>query len=362
MRLRVITILLVLLLAAVSSTGAQTNPVTVPDVSGMKVPLAAAELNRAGLNIGSVTPFEGETGFGPDTVVTQDATAGSILEYGSSVNLSVVLPANARLVYDDNDITLINLTDQPLNIEGLRFVTTEGTQAAYNAADITPSLGAGDCWQFWSISRSGPKVVPGCSSIQWRTTNNSNNHFWPQTNGVQRFAVQQDGIDRASCPAAPPSSQNAPLSCEFYLSGGAAGEVVASYVYFAYTPDAVAIINVSDESWMLTDQSTIYNYNPAIETAGAPLIFGDPNLLRDEFRVSLGDITRLAPGQCIMLSTGDAAATDPPEDCDVIAGRTLVSDVAFWLAPFEVESSTIGQRHNCPAATPGSLTRCIMPR
>jgi hypothetical protein len=93
-----------------------------------------------------------------------------------------------------------------------------------------------------------------------------------------------------------------------------------------------------------------------------PVIFGDPDLLPPQFHVSQGDVTRLAPGQCLLLTTLNPAEAQPPIACDVIAARDLLPSVAFWLADFEVESALDGQRRACPAATAGQITVCVMPR
>ena len=144
------------------------------------------------------------------------------------------------------------------------------------------------------------------------------------------------------------------------MTGGGAGSDVAPFIAFAYTRDAIALVNVTEDQWMITNESTIYNFNPAISSPGAGLNMGDPELLREEFRVSLGDITRLAPNQCIVLTLAEGAQL--PQICDVVAQRSLAPEVAIWVAPFEMDSVTMGKRYKCPAATPDKLTRCILPR
>ena len=351
-----------LILCLVLSTAlalAQDQTATVPDIKGLTVPQAVAALNRSGFVIGTQTPFEGTTDQAPNSVVSQSLEPGVSAAYGTPIDVTLVQPSNARLVYDDNDLTLINLTDQPLNIADVVFASTEGATTSY--APAVAVLGNQECMQMWSIARSGgPKEVAGCTDFQWRSTQIKEFHFWTQANGVVRFTVTQSGVQRTVCEAAPVGSQDSPLTCEFYLAGGGAANDVAPFLYFAYTPDAVALINATDSQWMLTNETTLYNFNPALTTPGAGLKMGDPELLREEFRVALGDVTRLAPGQCIVLTTSDAAQT--PQDCDVIAQRALSPDVAFWAAPFEIESVTQGERYTCPAATANKLTRCIIPR
>lgn len=343
---------------------AQDNTVTVPDVTGLTVPQAAAALNRNGLNLGVQTPTDNIGDSAPNTVVSQATAPDSSVPYGTAIDLTVVLPNNAQLIYDDNDITLVNITAEQMSIPNLVFTSVEGTSANYPATTFWPgSLRGGYCFQLWSISRGEPKSLDECQGIDnWRTTNNSQYHFWTQANGVTQFAVQENGIQRATCAAAPPNSQDNPTRCDFYLAGGGRGDDAAAFVYFAYTEDAIAFINVSDNRWMPTNANNLYNYNPAISVPGVPLTFGDPDLLREEHRQALGDITQLAPGQCIMFTLASATVTEPPEPCDVIAQRPLVAEVAFWVANFEVESVIDGVRRICPAPTPGRLTRCIVRR
>lgn len=357
-----ILLILLGLVTLVATVQGQSAEAVVPDVVGQPVPQAAAELNRAGLGLGSTTPFDQNTDLPPNSVVTQSIVPGTAVSYGTLVDLSVVLPSNARLLYDDNDITVINLTEGQLDLSGVTFASIEGTSAAYSANNIAGRLNSGDCWQLWSISRTGPKDVTGCTSTVWRTTSNTSNHFWTQSNGVSQFTVQQNGIQRATCAAAPVGSQDSPLSCEFYLAGSSTAAATVPYLQFVYTPNAIALVNTRDDAWMPTDQTTIYNYNPQLQNPGAPLIFGDTGLLREEFRVGLGDITQLAPGQCLVLTLEGAAPTEPVVPCDVLAQRSLSASVAFWLADFEVESVTIGRRHTCPAAVDNAQTRCIIPR
>lgn len=337
----------------------QDQTATVPDVTGLSVPQAVAALNRSGFVLGTQTPFEGTTDQAPGSVVSQSVAAGSTATYGSAVDITLVQAPNARLVYDDNDLTLVNLTDQPLNIADVVFKSSEGATTSY--APALPGLAPQQCMQLWSIARSGgPKETAGCTDINWRSTQIREFHFWTQANGVTRFEVQQSGSQRAVCEAAPVGSQDAPLTCEFFLAGGGAGSDTAQFLAFSYTTDAIALINLTENQWMVTNESTIYNFNPALSSPGAGLKMGDPELLREEFRKMPGDITRLAPGQCIVFTLSDTA--ELPQSCDVVAQRSLAPEVAFWIAPFEIDSVALGKRAKCPAPTADKLTRCIVAR
>jgi hypothetical protein len=362
---KVMPLLLITLLLMLFSyhSLAQEADVTVPDVTGLNLPQAAALLNRNGLELGAQIPADNPGELPPNSIVTQEIAPGTTVPRGSVVNVTVVLPSNTRLIYDDNDLTLINLTDQPMDTSGLNFTALEGTPATYAASQWGNSLRERQCFQLWSVNRNGPKDVDPCATMQaWRISTNTGTHFWTGANSVTNFAVQENGIQRAVCNAAPPNSQDSPTTCEFYLAGGGAAAEITPFVYFAYTENAIALINTSDNLWMPTNQTTLYNYNPAISAPGAALTFGDPNLLREEFRVGFGNIAQLAPGQCLMYTVEGSNVTEPPEPCDVVAQRALGANIAFWIASFEVQSAIDGERRNCPAATVDQRTRCIVRR
>ena len=114
-------ILIIGLVLAGATASAQDDPVTVPDLTGLNVPQAAAELNRAGLRLGvelgdawtesSPTP--------PNTIGDQSTPPRETLPFGTEVDVTVLTTATLTLLYDDNDITLINSTAAPLETTGL---------------------------------------------------------------------------------------------------------------------------------------------------------------------------------------------------------------------------------------------------
>jgi hypothetical protein len=339
------------------------DAVPVPDVRRLPLPQAASILNLVGLNLGEDTTADSVEGQAPNTIVAQSLEPGATAPRGTAINVTVLRAPNVRLVYDDNDITFVNLTQEPMNVNGITFSTSDGTPTSYSANQITGGLGGAECLQLWSINRGAAKDVAGCTATQWRTTNNTAFHFWTQLNGVNRFIVSENGVQRTECQAAGANTQDAPITCEFFIAGGGTGaNDVVPYIYLAYTANAIAFINNSTDKWMFTDQTTILNNNPALSAPGAPLIFGDVNLLREEFRVGLGRINQLAPGQCIMYTIEGATVTAPPENCQVVAQRALAPNIAFWTAPFGIQSVTDGRERSCPAGLPTRLTLCIVPR
>jgi hypothetical protein len=355
-------VLFVVLIVLVFPVAAQDD-VPVPDVTGMSVPQAAAIFNLVGLNLGTESPVDPQPGQSTNTIAAQSVAAGSTAPRGAAVDVSVILPPNMRLIYDDNDITIINLTDGDMNLGGVGFRSTGDGAASFAPSQVAGVIDADDCIQVWSVIRNEPKGIEGCRSLLWRSTRNTAVHFWTQVNNVQSFSVTDNGVERALCPAAPPNSQNSPITCEAYISGGgsAASGDVAPFIYLAYTADAIAFINPTQNQWMLTNQTTLVNNNPNLPTPGTTLVFGDPNLLSEEFRVGVGDVTRLAPQQCIMFTATDTSVGESPESCFVIAQRPLDDNTAFWRAEFVVRSGSDGEERTCPAATSTNVALCIVP-
>jgi hypothetical protein len=333
---------------------------TVPDLTGLNVPQAAAALNDVGLRLGNVAPrpMTAADSATPNTVADQSYAPGDSVSIGVTVDIAVWSAANITLIYDDNDLTMINRTGGNINLGNISFNSADGTHR-FTANNWRGSLEIGDCAQIWSISRNEPKDIDGCSeNMYWRTTNDPAEHFWTQTAGVDNFVVVQDGIERATCPAAPPNSQDSPTTCEFFVVSSAQNAETTPYIYLAYTTDRFAVINNSDDAWMPLTPN-LYNFNPRAQV-GAPLNLGDSALYRDVPVV--GDYHRLAPGQCLMFTISPLTNAEPPQPCNVLAQRDLSADVAFWTTQFEVDSTNVAGRSTCPAATPERLTLCILPR
>jgi hypothetical protein len=335
---------------------AQDAPVTVPDVIGLGVPQAAALLNRNGIVLGAENnvAWSPESGLEQNTIGAQSIPAGQSVAPGTVVDVTVLRSPNTLLIYDDNDLSMVNLSDSVMSMEGIIFRSLGGSQESFfTATRWTGALDADDCAQIWSVPRGEPKDVPECpSNIFWLTTQYQEAHFWTGAYGATQFRVEQNGIERALCPIVNPGR------CEFFLAaGGSAGEV-AGYVYFAYTPDQLVVRNPSDNQWMLLDGVQIVNNAPPV--AGSTFAFGDPAVFGSP--QTIGRINRLAPGQCL-LYTGSVTIGDTlPESCDVVARLDLDPSVNFWIQPFGVNSVTDDEPHSCPAAIPEKLTICMMPR
>ncbi len=352
---------LVCLLILITPIYAQDNQVTVPDLTGLTIPEAAALLNSLGLNLGTelAVDWDAASGLAEDTISTQSIAPNTTVDRTTSIDISVLRSPNMVLIYDDNDLTLVNTTPNTTDLTALRFASIAGSPASFAASRWASNVGEQKCTQVWSIRRNNSKAVSGCEDIQnWITTNSTGEHFWTQTSGVQEFAVVDGGIQRINCPAAGPETQDNPLRCAFYLEGAQAGEDATFYYYFAYTTDALILYNPTDDKWMPTDRTTILSNNPAM----SPIILGDVVTWGEGFTVPIGDLTRLAPQQCLFMTSSTAVDAPLPQDCVPIAQQAQSAQNTFWLTDFEIESANSGQVHTCPAATPGRLTQCIIPQ
>lgn len=340
------------------------QPATVPDLSGMTIPQAAAAVNLVGMALGreihAIRPAESQAPV--DTISGQSVPAGTPATPGAAVDVTILHDANVTLVYDDNDLTLINRAASRINLDNLAFHGVQGeNQAAFHAGRWSGRVGPGNCMQIWSVNRGSGKGVDGCDTLErWMTTNNRAEHFWTTTGGVQAFNVVQDGLERAICEAAPPGSEAQPKRCELYLEpAGSSSDDNAGFVYFAYTTNSFLILNRTPDKWMRLNRSLLHVTEPSTGVGtfaidlGDGATFGNPEIV--------AKIQRLAPGQCLLYTRAGTTDLTPPQPCHVIAHRQFLEKV-FWDYNFELESVEDGKRRMCTAAVPNKLTLCILPR
>jgi hypothetical protein len=346
--------LLVIVFVLPQMTWAQDETTIVPDLTGLNVPSAAALLNRNALVLGAQenVAWTADSGLPENSVSVQSVAAGESVARGTAIDITVLRSNNMTLIYDDNDITLVNRSGGVLTLGGVVFSTVEGTTAAsFNAGRWGGSLDADGCGQLWSVGRTGAKDIEGCASINWMTTNNTAEHFWTALNGVTTFAVLQNSVVRTQCPAAQAGAE--PISCEFFLDAATVGETTP-YVYFAYTTDRFVVMNNSTDKWMPMTDVVVAN------TAGFSGTF--TNDAAFTIPPEYGTTSLLAPGQCILI-VGAGADAEPPQPCDVIATYIYASATTyFWQVDFTIDGVTDDQLHTCSAAVEGRLTLCIMPR
>lgn len=327
---------------------AQTEEPTplVPALTGLSVPEAAAQLNRAGFRLGDVgieAWFEGMDGT-TNTVASQSIDAGSDAAPGIVVDVAVWRSEKAVLIFDDNDITLQNTSAAPLSLRRVAFISLDGQGTTqFDAEDWNRNrLQPGECVQLWSVERIAGKEVDGCASVEkWLSITVPDAHFWTGINDTTAFQVVQDNIQRGTCIITE-------QQCEFYLAlaadRGRIASDVAEYVYLRYTPDWLQLMNRTEDRWLPTTQLMIGGVK-AGDTAQYSIVS------------EVANVMLLAPGQCL-LWTRDSSIT--PEACDTVATASV--DAPFWITDFNVSSEVNGLPRSCPPAEADKVAVCLLPR
>lgn len=350
-------VLLTIVLIVLPVVASAQEEVTVPDVTGLNMPQAAAVLNQAGLLRGEERHelWTEASGQPPNTVSQQAHPANTSVAPGTVVDLTVLHPPNMMLLYDDNDLTLVNQTGTIIDLTGLTFNALDGSApASFAASRWDGVLRAGQCAQVWTIGRNGPKGLDDyCTIIQdWLWTGNTAEHFWNGAHGATQFNVTQNGIELGVCQVAIPGS------CVFYLPVQSLTGELTPFVVFDYTSDQLIVHNLSTDQWMPLAGLRITNYAPTV--VGSTFDFADPAVFGNP--ETTGQIDLLAPGQCLHFTTQASGSVDPPQECEVIAHLDLPSEVNFWIQAFEVYSVTDGELRVCPAALADTMTVCVLPR
>jgi hypothetical protein len=330
----------VLILMIAVTVSAQDNPV--PDLTGLNMPQAAAALNRAGFALGEVNAAIWSEGSGipQNTVLNQSIAAGQTAAAASRINITIGRVPNLILRYDENDLSVLNRSGVEMNLTGMVFNAKDTSRPAAMGIDRwnTTTLKTDDCLQVWSIGRRSPKETEGCGFFYWLSSTNPDFHFWTALNGVNTFNVTISGLQYAVCPAAQAGAE--PIDCAVYLPVNAFDDVTP-FVQFSYTPTQLTIFNRTEDRWM-----SLVGLNVGGLAIGDPALYGNPT--------TVGIIPLLAPVQC--LAFGEGA---PQEACDEIARSTTAP---FWNVPFTISGTWTGSDYQCPAATEGKITVCIMPR
>jgi hypothetical protein len=328
----------------------QAQESIVPNLIGLSVPAAAAQLNAVELGLGVQTtlPIPADSSAILGTIGSQSFAPGELAAGGISIDVGVYRAPNASVIFDDNDLTLVNLSADRLNLTGVSFQAADGT-ATFAASRWSDGLRPRQCTQVWSVGRNGPKGLDECANIQnWLVTTNAGEHFWMRDS----FTVIQNGQVRGQCVVANPGR------CDFYLEAPAISGETVEYIYFAYTSDRLVVRNPSTDQWMNVNGFTLFNNYP--DNRGYPLTLSDPTLYT--YRDSVAQIGLLAPGQCISFTNSQPQSESTPEPCRLVAALDIDPGLIFWGAAFEFISSADNQRRSCPAARPDQVTVCIMPR
>lgn len=336
------------------------NVITVPDLTGMNAAEAAAALNTVGLRYGgevAVTTSEIQIS---GRVASQSLAPSSEAELGAAVEILVPRAPNTRLIFDNNDLTLVYFGLQPINLSLVEFLANGETRAQFLGERWGGRLKGGECAQVWAIRRTAPKPVHGCRAIErWITTTDTSQHAWTETTGAESFVVLQDGVERATCSAAPRGTRDVPFTCEFYLAEDDGGSIWP-FLYLAYTRDTLVARNASKDGWMRLNA-------PITTSDGIQLRLNDPTLYIAVDEVVMSEtndgtlsVKQLAPNQCVRFRTMTASARSYPEPC-LLFGEALVDSAPFWTSEFTVRNAE-NLVHTCPPASNNTVTICTIPR
>jgi hypothetical protein len=320
---------------------AQPDTATVPDLTGLTAPQAARALGLAKLAFGaeSSLAWTADARVQRNQVRAQDPAAGSKVAPGSAVNITVLRVYNAALRIETDSLTLRNLGDTPLDLGGVVFKSADGSRQ-FDATGWGRSLPAKKCDQLWTVQP--PRATPSaeCGTPNRAIVAPKVRQFWVESG----FRIERYQDEIATCPASAPS-------CEIALPQGDDPERTA-YMLFSYRTNHLEIRNDS-ERWMGL------NGAQAVGSNGVRLDLHIP-----PGGTTPGDVpwsgSRLAPGQCLVLSELEVAAL-PPFDCAVVGYVRLKTGGAFWTRGFALTGPS-GRRGLCAAPRPGLQSLCWVPR
>src|SRR5690348_4552691 len=127
-------LLILLWLLAIPAWGQEGNPTDVPvmpNLSGLTVPQAHALLFEHGLQLDPIIVTTNSGAGTVNTIIDQSLAAGESISEGAVISVTVLREYNLELIWQAADnggdsFTIVNLTDEQMTIEQLRFVTADG--------------------------------------------------------------------------------------------------------------------------------------------------------------------------------------------------------------------------------------------
>lgn len=345
-----------LLLFGFIRINAQDDAIIVPDVNGLPLPQAVAELNHVGLLLGTINyansvPSD-ETN--PDYMILAQAPgANETVEAGSTVDVTLNF-YNVLLRYDGNEFHMINRSAVDINLYNLSFETETHQFEARHWGDVLVNR---NCVQVWSINIDGAYEPQECRFVQGTAGVIPNvsevQQFWIDSE-TQTFRVVQNGMVRGECPIAVDSANGAPQdTCEVWLASNQPPEDITEYLYFVYDAHNFYMQNRSESQWMPL---------ASIDIADTTRTLVETRFFDFEPR---GNLDFLAPSQCLLItdSTPPATDTEPLVACDVIVQSTYASEDRFWIDGFAVNGVLdVPSQRECPAVIDNERTICLLPR
>lgn len=353
--LRFVTLTLILFISA-TLNAQPADTVAVPNLAGLTPPQAAAALNAARLQLGTLSPVTASGAVLPGTIASQFPAPGSAVNTSAVVDVVVGYAPNIRLIYDNNDLTIINTGTQAIDARTLDLQASDAVPVSFDGGRWGRAIEPTDCVQVWATRRTRPKSLAECRRITaWLSTTDTSQHVWKESAGVSRFIVRQDGVARGECPAAGPGSGESPFVCDIYLEQEQPAPVWP-FIYFAYTRDTLVVHNTSGDSWMRLNVALTPASGGAISLNDGTLYKAVDGLVLSTANDGRPIIRQLAPGQCVRFRTVTTASGSLPEPCLMFADA-LVDGVPFWNARFTIEDRS-GDKHVCEGAAPDAVTTC----
>ncbi len=331
---------------------AQTDTVTVPNLVGMSVPQAAqvvadgqllfkTEIQRA---------WTADAKVKPNQISEQSPAAGQTVAQGSQVEVTVLRVINVVLVYTSDTLTLVNLSQGPLDMDGVTFKSVVGKEiieyaaADWGEADLLPQT----CNQV-RVAKATPTPRPAeCTAVRFsKELPAKARPFWAgaQT-GLASFRIERYGDYIATCNVSEGR-------CEVSLPQGEDDPEHTAHLLFHYRTNYLTVRNSSAERWMGLSGVELSN------AAGKKLRLDSFTEILPGDVAWIGD--RLAPGQCIVY-TEVGLGLLPAFDCRVVGYVKLAQGQSIWQKGF---TSTVlaGQEQTvCPAPRPGQLSICLAPK
>lgn len=342
MRQTLLTLCLSLLIFIPALAQEETPEPTVADIIGLNVPQAEALLNRLEyrLNPMLLADFAGE------------AQVNTVIDYeiadDNRVIVTVAREANIELVWDITDyletavflgamdgdelFTMVNLSDENIALQNIQI-------ADFSVSAWGRFLRAGQCAQAWTFEENDGLRLPDCGGVQGGILNlmDTSQQFW--RNDAQ-FTVTQNGVHRATC-------QQSVGTCRLWLSPTSIAEDIAPYIYLIYDDEQWIVYNNSASQWMDLSQ-IVLNDLPNLSDA------------RNWDTVTIADLDRLAPNQCVRFARNPSQAS--LISCDEIAVQQVNADAIFWAETFTLTDSLNGDStRNCPSSI-GERTVCLRQR
>jgi hypothetical protein len=121
------------------------------------------------------------------------------------------LPADVRLIYDAQGLTLLNLTDASIDVSSLTFtqLQADGTALTFRSAmwsrgSAPPAaLPPGDCFQVWTADEVELQPPPECATRHAWSRVSPLRRFWASDVPDAVFSVTRGDTPLAQCPVAP---------------------------------------------------------------------------------------------------------------------------------------------------------------